>query len=52
MGTNVAMLNRSYFHFDAREAADRLCGSKAKDRKSLPIPLRDLLAHAVFSTAA
>ena len=33
MGTSVAMLNRSYFHFNAREAADRLSGSKAKDRR-------------------
>jgi hypothetical protein len=33
MGTSVAMLNRSYFHFNARDAADRLSGSKAKDRK-------------------
>jgi integrase len=32
MGTSVAMLNRSYFHFNARDAADRLSGSKAKDR--------------------
>jgi hypothetical protein len=31
MGTSVAMLNRSYFHFDARAAADRLAGSK-KDK--------------------
>ena len=29
--TSVAMLQRSYFHFDARAAADRLSGSK-KDK--------------------
>lgn len=28
MGTSVAMLNRSYFHFNAREAADRLTKSR------------------------
>lgn len=28
MGTSVAMLNRSYFHFNAREAADRLTRSR------------------------
>jgi hypothetical protein len=31
MGTSLAMLQRSYFHFDARAAADRLSGSK-KDK--------------------
>lgn len=30
MGTSVAMLNRSYFHFNAREAADRLTRSKSR----------------------
>ncbi len=34
MGTSLAMLQRSYFHFDARAAADRLSGSKTdKDPK-------------------
>lgn len=33
MGTSLAMLQRSYFHFDARAAADRLSGSKVRDRE-------------------
>ena len=29
MGTSIAMLERSYYHFDARAAADRLTGRRA-----------------------
>ena len=33
MGTSVAMLNRSYFHFNARDAADRLTRPRSKVRE-------------------
>ena len=40
MGTSLAMLQRSYFHFDARAAADRLSGETKSERstaeKALP----------------
>ena len=34
MGTSLAMLQRSYFHFDARAAADRLSGETKSQRTS------------------
>jgi len=34
IGASLAMLQRSYFHFDARAAADRLSGKTKSQRTS------------------
>jgi hypothetical protein len=48
MGTSLAMLQRSYFHFDARAAADRLSGETKSERSSTDksLPRKKLLSSS------